>query len=56
MEIRHLSLGLCNLDAFGVWSLSLRVGAGLQGFVKVVDGLAGGLDLLQYYIRKGGRE
>lgn len=31
------------LDASGVGGLGLRVGAGLQGFVEMVDGLAGGV-------------
>lgn len=35
--------GVSNLDAFRVWSLVLRVRAGLQGFVEMVDGLTGGI-------------
>lgn len=42
-ETRLVTEGVSNLDAFGIWSLGLRVRAGLQGFVEMVDGLAGGI-------------
>lgn len=34
---------MCNLDALRVWGLGLSVGAGFQGLVEMVDGLAGGI-------------
>lgn len=32
-----------NLDAPGVWSLRLSIGAGFERFVEMVDGLTGGV-------------
>lgn len=32
-----------NLDAPGIWSLRLGIGAGFKGFVEMVDGLTGGV-------------